>query len=108
MPNPRLFHDKPQTFRMSTADAEWVEEEATRRGCSRTVILRELIADARDCSSLPPSLRAQILAAARREGLSFRDYVSELLRAEAQRSMAVGRAEGEPALERRRTAPSRS
>ncbi len=108
MPNPRLFHDKPQRIRMATADAEWLEEEGTRRGCARAVILRQLIADARDCSSLPPSPCAQILAAVRREGLSFRDYVSELLRAEAQRSMAVGRAEGEPALERRRTAPSRS
>lgn len=108
MPKTRLFHEKPQTIRMSTADAGWLEEERTRRGCARAVILRELIKEARGCYSLLPSLRAQILAAARREGLSLRDYVSQLLRAEAQRTMAVGRAEGEPALERRCTAPSRS
>jgi hypothetical protein len=94
MPKP---HNKPQTIRLSPGDAEWLEREATRRGCARTVILRELIADGR----AGYTLRAQILAAARRNGLSLRDYVSELLRAEAQRIMAAGRAAGDPALERR-------
>jgi hypothetical protein len=101
MPNPRLFHDKPQTIRLSTGDAEWLEREAMRRGCARTVILRELIADGRTGYTL----RAQILADARRKGLSLRDYVPDLLRAEAQR-ITSERAAGDPALEQR--APSHS
>jgi hypothetical protein len=104
MPRPRMSYDKPQTIRLSTRDAEWLEREARRRGCARTVILSELIADGR----AGYTLRRQVIAAAQREGLSLREYVSELLRAEAQRITAGGCVAEDAALEQRRTSSPRS
>lgn len=75
----------PQTIRMSRDDNEWLEKQTQERGCSRADVIRDLVADARNCYGIPPLLRQQLQTAATVEGLTMRDYISELLRAHAQK-----------------------
>ena len=101
MATPRLYSDTPQTIRMSTSDIECLEKEASQRNCARADIFRELISDARDCYGLPPALRKPLYAAADQEGLRFREYIAELLRAHAQELVNARIVAGAPEERRR-------
>ena len=82
------YSNTPQTIRMSPDDNTWLEKQTQERGCSRADVIRDLVADARNWYGLPPTLREHLQGAATAEGLTMREYISELLRAHAQKLAA--------------------
>ncbi len=99
------YSNTPQTIRMSAGDNEWLDQQTEERGCSRADVIRDLVADARNCYGIPPMLRQHLQAAAETEGLTLRQYISELLRAHAQK---LGARRPAPAPAPRRAAGRRS
>ena len=86
MPKPRPNAEKlrPLSMRMPAALLGWLAAEAQRRKTQKTAVLRDLLADARDCFGIPPLLQSRIAEAAREQRLSIRDYIAELLRCHAK------------------------